>query len=77
MKSLCIYDDNAEFHEWWLNFDNEHDVVFSSYKEDLANTLASFGGRFSAGFWTGTRNRSVCLEFENDEDALAFVLRWS
>lgn len=59
-------------HEWWADFWNENGK-WEQGGELLSEALAQWGGKFIQDFKT----RHVRLEFENEADAVMFLLRWS
>lgn len=61
---------------WWLNFILYRDIVIGPIEdpfEDVREKLIPWGGRLQVDMDT----RLLSIEFDNDEDATVFVLRWS
>lgn len=79
MIELCIYDSDGEMHDWWINFDAADEVYYdaNAVYADIEKRLTQHGGRLCEGFWHEPVARRTVIEFENDADAAAFLLRWS
>ena len=77
MKTLVIHTASRDRNHWWENFygyvraKKDSVVTFS----DMVSAFSEIGGKFRLE----TENIAIVyyIDFEQDEDAIAFLLRWS
>ena len=67
--SILQSDRSDAYHQtWWINFIREEVGIVPGSVPNIVPHLAKWGGKNCPGPW---------IEFENDENATAFLLRWS
>jgi hypothetical protein len=82
MVTLDIHDYNTrKTKRWWANFCKEVDALYrepnftvKTYNKFRKDYVESFNCVVRK---KDTGNAGIYLEFENDEDTTAFLLRWS
>ena len=67
---LSVVESCSQQHQkWWVNFCMGEVKLVSSSRQNYYHPLSKWGGKMlHPGPW---------IEFENDADATAFLLRWS
>ena len=76
---IRISDDDGELLDWWLNFDSSDAVYASaaSVMRDIERRLVESGGTLCEGFWAMGLTDKPWVEFDSEEMATLFLLRWS
>jgi hypothetical protein len=80
MIRLATHDDERRQHDWWVNFLNENKQNYASHLDHpYSSVLAKYGALYysSIGRDAGHYYLIEFIQFENDEEASLFLIKYS